>query len=849
MLFLSTLVVGVVIRMSNWDRLDNQYPLGLDPYYFLRQSSELEMNGKITANDTLRYYPKGFDTSNENLMVSQITVLLYRIISTFNPDITVAQTLLLYPVIMYAIGQIAFFLLAVVLFNRWIALGASFLFSVLPSYLYRTMAGFADKEPVGLALFYIALLFISIKSDNKILRFIFFCIAGISTGLMGLSWGGVRFLLLIIPLFFILKFLTMKIQISDVYNYFGWIIFYTFIMSLTPRYGGPIGLLSSIQTGMPVLIGLLIITYITFEYLIKQNIIPSSFTWLKSKSSLKFLHKLDALKYCLLIGSMVVIVIAIFKYDLLINILAQVFENIIHPVETGRLMLTVAESRQPYFVEWLSDYNWFIFVFMAAVIIHFHNNFSAKSLSHIPLVVISFAVFGIFFSRISPGSMLDGETITSKIILLSSIILLILYFVLLGYNKKKISTTSLLLLAWMVLSLISARGAIRLFIMVAPVVALYTSYLASLLIKYIIKSKDKVYKYSAIGLFIILFILPAYSFAIQSYGRASSTGPSFNTQWQEAMEFVRTTPEDSVFAHWWDYGYWVQTEGQRATILDGGNWMGYWNHLLARHVLCGRNSTEALEFLAAHNATHVLIISDEIRKYTAYSSIGADDNYDIFSWIATFQLASNNIKSEKPKDGGNTRYTYPYYGGTYLDEDITVNGKIYPANKAQVAGFLIITNENEITQEIDVVEAQAIIIGNDRVQLPIDCIYKDDQKIILNQTGQKLGGCLKLMPNYLDGNYQQPYGTMMYISRKGLNTNWAKMYILDEDLPGFKLAYDDSPKNPLFYYNGNIYGPLKIWEVEYPKDFSVDPEIIESYLDDTNPEWMNLSQTSPFEVK
>jgi len=30
------------------------------------------------------------------------------------------------------------------------------------------------------------------------------------------------------------------------------------------------------------------------------------------------------------------------------------------------------------------------------------------------------------------------------------------------------------------------------------------------------------------------------------------------------------TNEDGIFAHWWDYGYWVQTLGKRATIADGG---------------------------------------------------------------------------------------------------------------------------------------------------------------------------------------------------------------------------------------------------------------------------------------
>ena len=39
--------------------------------------------------------------------------------------------------------------------------------------------------------------------------------------------------------------------------------------------------------------------------------------------------------------------------------------------------------------------------------------------------------------------------------------------------------------------------------------------------------------------------------------------------WLDAYEWVRTsTPPDAVVASWWDYGYWTQTLGERASIAD-----------------------------------------------------------------------------------------------------------------------------------------------------------------------------------------------------------------------------------------------------------------------------------------
>ena len=39
--------------------------------------------------------------------------------------------------------------------------------------------------------------------------------------------------------------------------------------------------------------------------------------------------------------------------------------------------------------------------------------------------------------------------------------------------------------------------------------------------------------------------------------------------WKESLEWIKTnTPEDSVVAAWWDYGYWITTMSDRATLAD-----------------------------------------------------------------------------------------------------------------------------------------------------------------------------------------------------------------------------------------------------------------------------------------
>ena len=140
------------------------------------------------------------------------------------------------------------------------------------------------------------------------------------------------------------------------------------------------------------------------------------------------------------------------------------------------------------------------------------------------------------------------------------------------------------------------------------------------------------------SLVILILILSLFSFwtyynsvKVQAYSFIPS---QYNQQWQKAMEWVRNeTPENAVFGHWWDYGYWVQSIGNRATVVDGGNAITYWNYLMGRYVLTGDNQHDALEVLYNHDTTHFLIDSTDIGKYGAYSQIGSDENFDRLSWF------------------------------------------------------------------------------------------------------------------------------------------------------------------------------------------------------------------------
>src|SRR3989304_9105341 len=92
------------------------------------------------------------------------------------------------------------------------------------------------------------------------------------------------------------------------------------------------------------------------------------------------------------------------------------------------------------------------------------------------------------------------------------------------------------------------------------------------------------------------------------------------------MACVRgNTVEGSVFVHWWDYGYWVQSIGGRPTVADGGHAVTYWPHLIGRYVLTTPFPEAALSFMKSHGVSYLLIDPTDLGKYGAYSGIGSDE--------------------------------------------------------------------------------------------------------------------------------------------------------------------------------------------------------------------------------
>ena len=322
--------------------------------------------------------------------------------------------------------------------------------------------------------------------------------------------------------------------------------------------------------------------------------------------------------------------------------------------------MTVAENKQPYFEsDWKNSFGpivfkiplffWLTFIGSVALFGSLIKKLHKKERL---ILIASYSIFliSLIFSRYSPSSKLNGVSGLSLLVYFGGWILLIWSLWKIYSQREKEENNSIFkdfnfnyLLYFLILTLgiIGARGGIRLIMVLGAISPVAIGFLCVRSSEKFLSQKEDNMK--MIWGIIAILILISSMFTFWTYYKtnkavAENFAPGiYQWQWQKAMDWVRqNTSPDSVFAHWWDYGYWVQSIGERATILDGGNAIAYWNHLMGRHVLTGTDEQQALEFLYTHNGTHLLIDSTEIGKYTAYSSIGSDEDYDRFSWITTF---------------------------------------------------------------------------------------------------------------------------------------------------------------------------------------------------------------------
>jgi len=858
-IFLIVLLLLTILVGSTWIRTQNlpllkevntgeAFPSDLDSFYFLRIAETIVQQGSLPEYDSMRYPSLKVPYLAETL--PQVLVLMYKTARVFDKEITLRQIDVIYPVVFFIIGLLLFFFLVLVLTDsKWLALLSTGFLAFIPVYLQRTIAGASDHDALGIAFFFLTILVYTLsmkqleKEEKTNLNTSLFAIAtGLATALTLGAWSGVaNFIFILIPatfcLFWILKTKDAEKRIykKEILFYGLWILF-TLLFSLLIGFSikDMLSFISRINNmGIFAVLGLILIDSLLILY--SEKIFKKDF---KEK---RILASLGA---TIFVG--ILLLLTIFGGAIFSEMIARAA----HPFEKARVGLTVQENVMPYLKDWFNNFGtpffWIFYIGVLLLGVKISECVEKKKDKIILFFLWGLMVSGILFTRISEQNLFNGQNFISNITFALSILFFLVYFIRTYFNEKiEIKIKNIILIIFVLLMLLIGREAIRFFFLMVPVICLVAAY-SFFETAHIIKTRkdgeDRVFLFLLLVLIVIGLGISGYNYAQTSSAQAKVIGPTAGVQWQSAMQWAKNnTPQGSIFVSWWDYGYWIQTLGQRPTLTDGGHAATNWDYLVGRYVLTTPNPETALSFVKTQNVSYLLIDSTDIGKYPAFSKIGSDktgeDRYAIIPLLLVNAKQTKNTANETTK---------VYENGLFpVDEDITysLGGKdvFVPKNKAYVMAVVskTIRNANESVMDQPRV---VFLYNNQQILIPVRYLYLNgnllDYKGGLNSTVYLFPKISSIDKNSADADRT---GAALYLSEKTTSSLFGQLYLLNNssgEYGKFELVHSEQDPsidylklrgfNPgeVAYIQGTLRGPIKIWKINHDENILVNKEFL-----------------------
>jgi dolichyl-diphosphooligosaccharide--protein glycosyltransferase len=553
------LIIGVLILSFSVSFLLRSQPADFgfelnefDPFFNYRATQYIVdhgINSYFEWNDSLSWYPYGRDVSATSQVMLHITAASTYWI--FGGGMNLYDYTILFPVIFASLSVIVIFALVRVIGGTTAGLFASLLFSVSLPLLIRSPIGWFKSEPLGLffSLLTVYFLLSGINSQNKKIAILKLVSAGIFTTFSLSAWGGNQFFIIPIGIFFLaLPFLR-----TD-HKFIVWAIplytITTIIVSL-----GFERVSSNFIFGLGG-ISLIIPTL----FLVSCIFIHIKSSKNKTRNGLLFLLAL------LIIAPTILLINSDSQF---LPLPSHRYLNALNP------FLTTSDP----LVDSVSE--------------HATTTLQQSFLFHSVLMI--FSGMGIWLLiknlQIKNFDFIKNDMLSFSLIL--------------GLVGVYVSSTF-----------------VRLEVFASIGIIILASLGLSILIKEFFNNKSQSKKSSKIlqfpfiiGIVILLTIPMIYptnstpSFVASTPPTIMNGGTSFpiaTNDWLDALDWMKeNTPKDAVIASWWDYGYWISTMGERASLADNSTVHTFIIENIAKMLLS--NPDTAWNTLNEMQADYVLI--------------------------------------------------------------------------------------------------------------------------------------------------------------------------------------------------------------------------------------------------
>jgi dolichyl-diphosphooligosaccharide---protein glycosyltransferase len=641
------LVIGILVLSFSVSFLIRSQPIEygfelneFDPFFNFRATEYIVENGfsaYFEWNDDKSWYPYGRDVSaSSQTMLHATAVIIYQI---FGGNSSLYDFTILFPVVIGSLTVVVIFALVRLFAGTIAGLFASLLFAISLPIIIRGSIGWFKSEPLGLFYGLLGLyLFLSaIKSENKKIAALKIIFGGIVMAFGMASWGGNQFFIIPIGLFIlVLPFLRKD------HKFLLWSVplFVSIFLLISGSFERP-GL--SFVFGLGGL-SLIIPTVFLVSIIFVQKI---------SKDKNKIRNSLFLLISIIVIGSFLII---INDESNLLPLPSFRYLNAMNPFLTSTDPLTDSVAE------------------------HQSTSITISFILH--SVWMIFAGIGIWF-------------ILSKKISQSFVKNDMKAFVLIfGITGVYVSSSFIRLEVFASISLI-----------------IFSSIALSILTKNIFKIKlsgKKKYSFKILHVVIIsfLFILPLVFPENNNWISHTDSPPIILTgatsnsptdDWLDTLEWIKLhTPENAVIASWWDYGYWIQTMAERATLADNSTTVDHVIQNIARMFLS--TPDDSWNILQKMDADYVLIFlsAQKINDNSELYVLGGGGDESKFTWFA--RIAELPVGKYLESDGKSTTKYFneqtmlgkmiPFTTVVYYNPNTEENSTIYKP------GFVEIVSKN-----------------------------------------------------------------------------------------------------------------------------------------------------------
>lgn len=182
------------------------------------------------------------------------------------------------------------------------------------------------------------------------------------------------------------------------------------------------------------------------------------------------------------------------------------------------------------------------------------------------------------------------------------------------------------------------------------------------------------------GILLVLLIAVVGFYAYQGIQSSNQpplmmlTGNRVTQDWPAALTWLKyNTPPDAVIASWWDYGYWILTGADRATLADPSTVNTTQIQYLAIALMS--NSTVALKIFRFYHADY-LVVYQPITNYQGYFQFPSSDG-DFYKSGAMLTIAASTNFTEFNRVFG-LNLNASMFNETYYFTQLS-NGMLVPA--------------------------------------------------------------------------------------------------------------------------------------------------------------------------